>query len=381
MQYAFNRLAAIDYSETTGIKEGANHRMSTLSPKSLYAKTGTMLQGLIFVASLAYLCIYMGEMTVVKSLGLSTLTLAIILGMIFGNTFYANLSHYVETGVVFAKSYLLKAGIVLYGFHLTFSQISQVGVNSVLADMFMVASTFGLSYFLGRKWFQLDPKTCLLIGAGNSICGAAAILATQPVIKAGTDKVAVSVAVVVIFGTLALFLYPLMYHLTIWPLTDKQWGLYIGSSIHEVAQVYAAGKAINPVVADIAVTTKMIRVMILAPFLIGLSLWLNRNTQASTQTNASATITDKHRLKMPWFAILFIIIAGINSLGWLPITLLKAVLYFDNVLLTMAMVALGLTTHISAIQRAGVKPIMLGAIMLLWLVVAGAILQLVLARF
>lgn len=359
--------------------------MSILSPKSLYAKTGTSLQGLIFVAGLAYLCIYLGEMTVVKSLGLSTLTLAIILGIIFGNTIYVNLSRYVETGVVFAKSYLLKAGIVLYGFHLTFSQISQVGVNSVLADIFMVTSTFILSYFLGRKWFQLDAKTCLLIGAGNSICGAAAILATEPVVKAGTDKVAVSVAVVVIFGTLALFLYPLMYHLNIWPLTDKQWGLYIGSSIHEVAQVYAAGKAINPAVADIAVTTKMIRVMILAPFLIGLSLWLNHHTQGTTQTNTqtstSGTITNKQRLKMPWFAILFIVVAGINSLGWLPTDVLKAVLYFDNILLTMAMVALGLTTHISAIQRAGVKPIMLGAIMLLWLVLAGAFLQLVLARF
>lgn len=355
--------------------------MSTLSPKSLYAKTGTSLQGLILVAGLAYLCIYLGEMTVIKSLGLSTLTLAIILGIIFGNTIYVNLSRYVETGVVFAKSYLLKAGIVLYGFHLTFYQISQVGINSVLADIFMVTTTFVLSYFLGRKWFQLDPKTCLLIGAGNSICGAAAILATEPVVKAGTDKVAVSVAVVVIFGTLALFLYPLMYHLNIWPLTDKQWGLYIGSSIHEVAQVYAAGKAINPAVADIAVTTKMIRVMILAPFLIGLSLWLNHHTQATTQTSTSGTIINKQRLKMPWFAILFIVVAGINSLGWLPTDVLKAVLYFDNILLTMAMVALGLTTHISAIQRAGVKPIMLGVIMLLWLVIAGALLQLVLARF
>lgn len=81
---------------------------------------------------------------------------------------------------------------------------------------------------------------------------------------------------------------------------------------------------------------------------------------------------------MPWFAILFIVVAGINSLGWLPTDVLKAVLYFDNILLTMAMVALGLTTHISAIQRAGVKPIMLGVIMLLWLVIAGALLQLVL---
>lgn len=86
--------------------------MSTLSLKSLYAKTGTSLQGLILVAGLAYLCIYLGEMMVIKSLGLSTLTLAIILGIIFGNTIYVNLSRYVETGVVFAKSYLLKAVVV-----------------------------------------------------------------------------------------------------------------------------------------------------------------------------------------------------------------------------------------------------------------------------
>lgn len=116
--------------------------------------------------------------------------------------------------------------------------------------------------------FGLDKHTSWLIGAGSSICGAAAVLATEPVVKAEASKVTVAVATVVIFGTVAIFLYPAIYPLMSQWFSPETFGIYIGSTVHEVAQVVAAGHAISPDAENAAVISKMLRVMMLAPFLI-----------------------------------------------------------------------------------------------------------------
>lgn len=125
-----------------------------------------------------------------------------------------------------------------------------------------------IACFPGQKVFGLDRHTSWLIGAGSSICGAAAVLATEPVVKAEASKVTVAVATVVIFGTIAIFLYPAMYPLLAHWFSPETYGIYIGSTMHEVAQVVAAGHAINPDAENAAVIAKMLRVMMLAPFLI-----------------------------------------------------------------------------------------------------------------
>ncbi|WP_227429779.1 YeiH family protein [Psychrobacter sp. I-STPA6b] len=352
--------------------------------------------GLILVLAISLLCMLLGKVSWLSSLGFSTLTLAIALGMLVGNTLYPRWENKCHAGVLFSKGKLLKLGIILYGFHLTLSQIGQVGVASIVADALILTSTFALTYILACKVFAIDQHTAILMGAGCSICGAAAVLATEPVLKADSDKVAVAIAVVVIFGTLAIFLYPAMYHWGLWDFVDKQWGIYIGSSVHEVAQVYAAGHAINDEVENIAVTAKMIRVMMLAPFLILVSIFVSRqatkqqmaevtnNTNAINTTDATNSLEHSENTKklankitIPWFAILFIVMVAVNSLNIIPQTVVQGLLTLDQWLLTMAMVALGLTTHISAIKRAGIKPMILGAIVMMWLVVGGGFIQLV----
>ena len=151
-----------------------------------------------------------------------------------------------------------------------------------------------------------------------------------------------------------------------WPIADAPFGIYIGSSVHEVAQVVAAGKAINDTVANLAVTTKMIRVMMLAPFLLVLSYGMSRYTHHDSASR---------RIVIPWFALAFIGVMLINSLIHLPPAVLDTITTLDNWLLAMAMAALGMTTHHSTLRQAGIKPLILGAIILIWLVVAGGALQ------
>jgi uncharacterized integral membrane protein (TIGR00698 family) len=211
----------------------------------------------------------------------------------------------------------------------------------------------------------------MLIGAGNAICGAAAVMATEPLLRARSEQVTVAISTVVVFGTVAIFVYPALYelnrHWQLLPAGSRAFGIYAGSTIHEVAQVFAAARSISVETANTAVITKMVRVMMLAPFLIGMSAWLARQDGGSDGHQAG-----RRRLTIPWFAFAFIGMVVFNSLAVLPHAVVGAAIDLDTFLLAMAMGALGLTTHLAAIRRAGIKPLLLGGLLFVWLVGGGA---------
>lgn len=310
-----------------------------------------------------------------RIIGLSSLTLAILLGMVLGNTAYPTFAHRLEVGVSFAKGQILRLAIIFYGFKLTLTQVSSVGMPAIMTDALVLTSTFLLTYWLGTKWLKVDKQTTLLIGSGASICGAAAVIAAEPVIKAEAHKVTIAVATVVVFGTVAMLLYPFLYHLgwlQPW-LNAQQYGIYTGSTIHEVAQVVVAGNAINAEVGNTAVVTKMIRVMMLAPFLLVLSFALT--TDNGDKDNKPSIMTRMQQVKIPWFAFMFIAIVLLHT--WVPMSeaFERSMVRLDDLLLTMAMFALGLTTHLSAIKQAGIKPLILGAVMFAWLILGGGLIN------
>ena len=334
------------------------------------------LPGLLLCLLLAGAAIRLGKFPWLAAHGLSALTVAIVLGMVAGNTLYRSIAVSAGPGVVFAKQTLLRAGIVLYGLRLTLQDIGHVGVAGVLIDALVLTSTFGLAWLTGTRLFKLDRTTAMLVGAGSAICGAAAVMATEPVLKAHAEKVTVAVSTVVVFGTFAIFLYPALYALNLhWGVVAPDahgFGIYAGSTIHEVAQVVAAAHNINAETADTAVIAKMVRVMMLAPFLIGLSAWLARD--ARREQGAAAHVA-KPALNIPWFAFIFIAVVIVHSFTALPAAWIARANDADTVLLAMAMAALGLTTHVSAIRQAGVKPLLLGAMLFVWLIAGGALIN------
>lgn len=322
-----------------------------------------LLKNLLPLLAAAWLCMLAARMPQPAAWGISPLTIAIAAGMLLGNTLLHARPQFCQAGTAFAKAHLLRIGIALYGFRLTLAQLAYVGWPALLADVFIVAGTLWLAVRIGKK-LGLDSKTAALVGSGSAICGAAAVLAAQPVLKAEERDVGVAVATVVVFGTLAMFAYPLM---ALWLLPagagDAEWfawGIYTGASVHEVAQVAAAGAAVNPVVADVAVITKMIRVMLLAPVLVLLP-WLS----------GTGNKENGKRWVMPWFVPAFLAAIAFNSLVELPAAVHQAILDFDTLLLTTAMFALGLTTRWQAVRAAGVKPLLLAGILAAWLLVGG----------
>ena len=341
--------------------------MTALTLPTKHRSLWHFVPGLALTAALTGAALWAGSFPAIAGAGFSALTLAILFGMVVGNTVYPKIWQPCDGGVIFAKQHLLRLGIILYGFRLTFAQIADVGVSGILIDVLTLSSTFFIACFLGQKVFGLDKHTSWLIGAGSSICGAAAVLATEPVVKAEASKVTVAVATVVIFGTIAIFLYPAMYPLLAHWFTPETYGIYMGSTMHEVAQVVAAGHAVSPDAENAAVIAKMLRVMMLAPFLLFLAARVKQLTPAGNG--------EKSKITIPWFAILFIVVAIFNSFHLLPQSVVNMLVTLDTFLLAMAMAALGLTTHVSALKKAGAKPLLMALMLFVWLIVGGGVIN------
>lgn len=317
-----------------------------------------LVLGLLFTMLLSLIANWLSQAHIAWFM--SPLTWAMLLGMVCGNSFYHSIEPKIAEGVVFTKKIVLRCGIVLFGFRLTFQDISQVGVSALLSDAVVLILTFLLTCWVGIKWLKMDRQIVQLTAAGCSVCGAAAIMAAEPIVKAPSYKVSVAVSLIVIFGTLSMFFYPMLYPPLADYVSDHLFGIYIGSTVHEVAQVYAAGENINPLVAETAVISKMLRVMMLAPLLFGLSYFLRKEPSAQ-----------QGKIVIPYFALLFIAVAIFNSFNFLPRSVVNFFIELDSFLLMMVMAALGLTTNIKSIKQAGGKPLLLGGIVWLWLVIGG----------
>lgn len=342
--------------------------MTTL-PSAPQSSPQGLLPGLLLAAAIATIALALAALPSLQSWGLSALTLAILFGIVLGNTLFPRIMGATASGVDFCKSRLLRIGIVLYGFRLTLHDIASVGVTGVVIAAIMVASVFALAVWLGTRVLKLDRESAMLIGAGSAICGAAAVMATEPVLRAPAHKVSVAVATVVVFGTLGMLVYPVMYPLL--GLTQHSYGVYVGSTVHEVAQVVVAGGAVSQAATDVAVIEKLLRVMMLAPFLFVLSAVQSRTTAADGTRSV---------IVVPWFAVVFIAVTIFNSLQLLPVAWVQNIQRLDIALLAMAMAGLGLRTQIGAIRQAGARPLLLALLLFVFLTAGGWVVNAVITK-
>ncbi len=355
-------------------------------------RKGTMY-GVIFVAIFAAAATSIAQISFIHNLGISPLVIGIVLGIFYANTLHQHIPSAWGTGITFSGKKILRFAIVFYGFRITFQQIMAVGLSGFTVSLIMLSTTFILGTYLGMKAFKMDRDTSMLTAAGGAVCGAAAVLATEPVLKAEGYKTAVAVSMVVLFGTASMFLYPVIYstivaHATgFLHMTPEQFGIYTGGTIHEVAQVVAvpasiptsvipaqdvtalgmSAQALHTQMANSAVIVKMTRVIMIAPMLIVLGIYL------SMQAKKSGNAGDKLQLVIPWFAVYFVGMAGFNSLDLVPHAIVGTINTIDTFLLTMAMTALGMGTIFSKFKGLGLAPIYTAGSMFIWLVIGGFI--------
>lgn len=331
----------------------------------LSEKRSSMLHGVLLITLFSLAAFYIGDMGFVKRLSFSPMIVGIILGMLYANSLRNNLPDTWVPGILFCSKRILRIGIILYGFRLTFQDVTAVGLPAILIDAIIVTVTVCGGVLIG-KLLKMDRSIALLTSVGSGICGAAAVLGAESAINTKPYKTAVAVSTVVIFGTLSMFLYPVLYRNGVFDLSPELMGLFTGSTVHEVAHVVGAGNAMGQGVSNTAIIVKMIRVMMLVPALLVISWAVARNL-----TKRDAAEQAKGKITIPWFAILFLVVIGFNSFNLLPASLVDGINQFDTFLLTMAMTALGAETSFDKFKKAGAKPFLLAAILFVWLIGGG----------
>ena len=327
------------------------------------------LKGFLVIAALSVAAWYISLLPAVKALSFSSLIIGILLGMLYANTLRRRQPSSWDGGIKFCSKRMLRLGIILYGFRLTFQDVVAVGPKAVLIDCIVVVVTLLLGVWLGRR-LGLDRETTLMTSTGSAICGAAAVLGAEPIAKGKPHQTAVAVSTVVIFGTLSMFLYHIMYRMGLSGVLDtQQMGVYTGSTLHEVAHVVGAGNAMGSEIATDSLIVKMVRVMLLVPVLIAMSWLLSRRGGA---------VAEKRSINVPWFAFIFLLMIAVNSgmhsafdgEAWFA-TALKMTEVVSTFMLTLAMTALGSDTSIDKFRQAGAKPFYLAGALYVWLVFGG----------
>lgn len=276
---------------------------------------------------------------------ISPMIVAMVGGIILGNAGLAGPA--LSAGTAIALRPALRLGIVLLGFRLTLGDLGQLG----LAGLAMIVAVAGISFFTIRRVGQalgLSPALSELIAAGTSICGASAVLGMNTVTRGRDEEVAYAIACVTIFGTLALLIFPLLRPLL--GFDDHRFGLWAGATIHEVAQAVGAGWSVSDMAGETATITKLARVLLLAPLILGLGL--RRHEEGAGRRGA---------VPMPWFVLGFLGAIVVNTVVALPGAVTAALTLTSTFMLSMALGAMGLETRLARLRSEGLRPLILGA--------------------
>jgi uncharacterized integral membrane protein (TIGR00698 family) len=288
----------------------------------------------------------------------SPMILSIMIAIAFHNI--VGTPAWAKAGVTFSLRRLLRAAIILLGLQLTAAQVIEVGGRGLGIIGATLLATFVFTVWMG-KWLGVDHKLAQLIAAGTSICGASAVIATNTVTNAPDEDVAYAVACVTVFGSVAMFAYPLLPALL--HLDPHAFGLWTGASVHEIAQVVAAAFQDGQQAGEFGTIAKLSRVMLLAPTVIALGLMAARRQKQNGPDRGATTV----RPPMPWFVLGFVALVGANSLITVPAGAKAWIVAVTTFLLSVALAAMGLETDIRKLTAKGFRPLLLGALAFLFI--------------
>jgi uncharacterized integral membrane protein (TIGR00698 family) len=305
-----------------------------------------------------------------ESSPISPILLAILLGLLIRNT--VGLPVVYELGLQLCLKRILRVGVALLGIRLSLASVGAIGLSAVPVILLCIATALLLVSWAARA-FGVPRRLGVLVAVGTAICGNTAIVAMAPVIGADEDETSYAIGTITVFGLLALVTYPFVAH-GLFGGDMARAGLFLGTAIHDTAQVAGAGllyadQYLAPEVLDTATVTKLVRNL----FMIGVIplVAIRHHRDASTQTTARPGVRDL----VPFFVIGFIVMAGLRTLGdlgeepfggWLSAANWAATIEFTGNLsawcLTVAMASVGLGTNLKKLRGLGLRPLGVGLV-------------------
>jgi len=277
-------------------------------------------------------------------------------------------------GLKVASSRLLQCSVVILGAQLSLSEAARVGLSSLPVMLVTLAACLGAAVAYGRLLGIVgDLRT--LIGVGTGICGASAIAAVTPVIEATSTDVAYAVSTIFLFNIAAVLTFPVLGHAL--GLSQHAFGLFAGTAVNDTSSVVATATTYGSAAANYAVVVKLVRTLMIIPICVWLGALTARRKQSAAATTASMAAAEGDGPRMtpgkalrlvPWFLIGFVVMAAANSAGLIPAGWHGSLSQLSLFLVAVALSAIGLSTDVAALRRAGARPLLLGA--MLWVTVA-----------
>lgn len=312
-------------------------------------RIGRWLPGLVLVGTITAAAYGLRSLPGVSEL--SPIILGVLIGVLLGNI--APLQEQFDAGVALSGKGLLRAAVAMLGLQVTIGELLGIGAWGLLSAALVLFITFFATVALGRM-MNISPHLTVLIASGTSVCGAAAIAGANSAIRASDEDVTYAIGCITLFGTIAMFAYPAIGHFL--GLEARQYGLWIGLSVHEVAQVVGAGFQGGDQAGQTAVIAKLARVLLLAVLVFGLALHF------SPRYNSGQVQEATRPPLVPVFIIAFLALCIANSAGIVPEALRLTLIEITPVMLTAALAALGLGTRFGRLRQLGLKPLVLCAI-------------------
>lgn len=311
--------------------------------------------GLLLAMALATAALVLGDIAFIRdTLHLGALLLVILLGMALASL--VTLPDFLTPGIRLAQRPILRWAVAGLGFRLSLGEVLQIGGAGLLVVSVSTIGSLAAGWWLARR-LGVPEKLAILLGVGTAICGASAIVAADSVVQADKRDTAVALGTITLFGTVGIVLYPWIGRLV--GLDDHLFGLWGGASLHETAQVVAAGFAMSEEAGRVATVVKLARIALLAPIVFWLAWWLRRHRAEAGAAHVPA---------VPWFLVVFLLCAALNSAGVIPAAALAVIRRADLWLLCVGMAGVGLHTGIADLRAAGMRPLAAG--LLQWIVVA-----------
>lgn len=314
----------------------------------------SLLPGVGLTAGIAGIALFIGQAISWESL--NPLLISVLLGVAWRQVI--GLPPSTQAGVKFAMKRILRLAVILLGLRLSLAEVLAVGPVGLLVITTSTVSTFYLTCWLGQR-LGMGRRLTQLIAAGTSICGASAVVATNAVVDGSEEEMTYAIATITGCGTLAMLTYPLVADL--FRLTPQVFGIWCGASVHEVAQVIATAFQRGSISGDLATVTKLSRVLLIIPIMLGLGWQANRSPTGSSQP--------PRPLPIPWFVVLFGVMLLLNSTGLVPGALKHTVLTLNQGFLCMSLAAMGLETNLARLSQLGMQPLYLAGLSWLFLAV------------
>ena len=280
---------------------------------------------------------------------IGSVTISIILGIIINYFFTLNQTY--RSGINFSEKHFLNVAIILMGANLNFAVINTINYKFIFIIIAIILTTITSSIILGRI-FKASTSLSFLIGIGNGICGSSAIAGASSIIESKKEDIAISISIINILGTIGIFAIPFSINF-LFKEDVQNIGIIIGSTIQSVGQVTAAGFIINDKVGEMALLTKMIRILMLGPILIIASLFYSNYNKKNFKIRT---------FPIPYFIIGYIVfVIAINN-NMIPLALIPIIISISQYSLLFAMTAIGLNISISSLFNNGIIALLIGFI-------------------